>query len=191
MNEIVLTMSNVRPLRQKGTGSGTGRFEAMYPEQNPRWHFLSVDDFSPVHTADGAAGTSPSAPVSDGDASLAMRAIPHGPRIGVEARGPVAIWTTLANAIEGKEAEFNEWYDHRHIHDVVSLPGLISGQRFTLAPVAEGAPLPWKYLCLYELEQDRAAEALAELAARRGTARMPNPGYLAPGAMMATYKPID
>ena len=163
----------------------------MYPEQNPRWRFLSIDAFARGHAADGATAASQAGLESDGDAPLALRAIPHGPRIGGEAQGPLAIWVVLANAVEGRDVEYNNWYDNQHIHDVVDLPGLISGQRFMLAPIAEGGPLPWKYLAIYELEHDRVAESFAELLARRGTARMPNPGYLAPGVLMETYKPID
>jgi hypothetical protein len=189
MNEIALVMSNVRPQRQAASGSATRRFEAMYPEQKPRWQFLSVDESAHARAADGAIGALRAE--SAADAPLALRAIPHGPRIGDQARGTVALWLVFANAVEGKDAEFNDWYDNRHIHDVVDLPGLISGQRFVLAPVAAGDPLPWKYLAIYEVEHDRVADTFAELGVRRGTARMPSPGHLAPGVLMATYQPID
>ncbi|WP_167480822.1 hypothetical protein [Mesorhizobium waimense] len=40
------------------------------------------------------------------------------------------VFTVLNNPVEGREAEFNAWYDDRHVHDILRLPGLVSAQRF-------------------------------------------------------------
>jgi len=43
------------------------------------------------------------------------------------------VFAVLTNPVEGREAEFNAWYD-RHLHDILRLPGLVSAQRFRLSP---------------------------------------------------------
>ena len=48
--------------------------------------------------------------------------------------------------VEGKEDEYNNWYDEVHVKEFAALPGVISGQRFN---VAGGQPSP--YAAIYEL----------------------------------------
>jgi hypothetical protein len=78
----------------------------------------------------------------------------------------------LTNPVEGKEAEFNEWYDKHHIPDVINVPGFVSGQRFRLADSQFGGEgsQAYKYLALYEIETDDIAATIKELRARGGTA---------------------
>lgn len=42
------------------------------------------------------------------------------------------VFAVLTNPVEGREPEFNAWYD-RHLHDILRLPGLVSAQRFQLS----------------------------------------------------------
>lgn len=69
----------------------------------------------------------------------------------------------FANPVAGQDDAFNEWYDSRHVADVLAVPGVVAGQRYDLAPmvVAEGTELPadlpqqpHRYLALYELNRD-------------------------------------
>ncbi len=78
----------------------------------------------------------------------------------------------LTNPVEGKEAEFNEWYDKHHVPDVINVPGFVSGQRFKLADSQFGgeASKAFKYLAVYEIETDDIAATIKELRARGGTA---------------------
>ena len=39
----------------------------------------------------------------------------------------------FTNPVEGKESEYNDWYNRQHIPDVLNIPGFVSGQRFRLA----------------------------------------------------------
>lgn len=70
------------------------------------------------------------------------------------------LYLVFSNPAEGREQEFNEWYDNVHVPDVLSMPGMLSAQRFELF-VAElnkvegGMPLPpHRYLTVYEMEGD-------------------------------------
>ena len=66
----------------------------------------------------------------------------------------------LANAVEGREDEFNEWYSNQHLSDVLKVPGIISAQRFKYAaPAAETVEGPhpdpkYKYVAIYEVDSD-------------------------------------
>lgn len=60
----------------------------------------------------------------------------------------------LANAVDGREAEFNEWYTYVHVRDVMRSRSAIAVQRFRLAAQQiEGRPLPeHRYLAMYEAD---------------------------------------
>ena len=94
----------------------------------------------------------------------------------------------LTNPVEGKEAEFNEWYDKHHVPDVINVPGFISGQRFKLADAQFGgeASKAYGYLALYEIETDDIAATIKELKARGGTADI-TPSDAIDGKRVATY----
>ncbi|QRY42748.1 hypothetical protein JVX93_19390 [Mycolicibacterium boenickei] len=84
------------------------------------------------------------------------------------------------NAVGGQEAVFNQWYDERHLGDILDVPGVVSAQRYALAPMAipEGDDVPaqlpppaHRYLTVYEFEGD-PDDVMSEFVARAGTDRM-------------------
>jgi hypothetical protein len=85
----------------------------------------------------------------------------------------------FTNAAAGREDEFHRWYDETHIPDVLAVPGVVSAQRYAVAPVetpeVEGAPLPEPpahgYLVAYSLERD-GNEVMDEFVARIGSGEM-------------------
>lgn len=74
----------------------------------------------------------------------------------------------FSNPVEGQDEQFNEWYDGRHMPDVMAIPGMISAERFTC--VGDG---PHRYMAIYEIETDDFEGLLAEFARRPGTELMP------------------
>lgn len=62
----------------------------------------------------------------------------------------------LVNAVDGTDAEFNEWYTNEHLPQVVALPGFISAQRYAL-PEALAGSSPYRYATVYEVESAPAA----------------------------------
>jgi hypothetical protein len=74
---------------------------------------------------------------------------------------------TQPTSPESDEA-FNEWYSNKHIHDLVTIPGVIAATRYEIAQAVETLPgvegPPQKYLAIYEIEGDTEAdlEAFAE-----------------------------
>jgi hypothetical protein len=69
------------------------------------------------------------------------------------------LYLVFSNPVEGKEAEYNEWYDNVHVPEVLATPGMLNAQRFDLCDAeishAEGMPAPThRYLLVYEMEGD-------------------------------------
>jgi hypothetical protein len=78
----------------------------------------------------------------------------------------------LTNAAPGRDAEYNEWFDRRHIPEVLAVPGFKSVERFEAAH-AQRVPdaLPYRYAAVYTLESEdlpKTLDALAD-AIRAGT----------------------
>ena len=56
------------------------------------------------------------------------------------------IQIVFSNPFEGKDDEFNEWYDNVHLPEVLALPGVISAQRYDLRPLArQDKGVPWAH----------------------------------------------
>ena len=68
---------------------------------------------------------------------------------------------------EGREDEYNAWYDDIHLPEFSALPGVITGRRFKV--VAEGKP---QYAAIYELSAhpDEVMAAMNE-GIKNGTVR--------------------
>ena len=81
----------------------------------------------------------------------------------------------LTNAVNGRDDEFNQWYNNQHIPDALDVPGYVAAQRFRIADVQmAGAPASqWRYLAIYEIETDDLKATMNESMSRAGTERMP------------------
>ena len=90
------------------------------------------------------------------------------------------------SAKPGQDAEFDAWYEHQHVPDVLACPGFNSVQRFRLDPGSKG---DFDYLALYELETDDLEAAKRELRARAGTAVMPISDAIGRGSSLY-YTPL-
>lgn len=86
----------------------------------------------------------------------------------------------FSNPAEGQDDAFNEWYDSRHVVDLLAVPGILAGQRYELAPLtipdghgldAELPPPTHRYLAVYELDRD-PDEVIKECLARIADGRM-------------------
>lgn len=62
------------------------------------------------------------------------------------------VFMALTDAIEGRDEEFNHWYDTEHVPDVVFVEPFQSGRRFQL--VGGVGPRRWGYLSFYRLIGD-------------------------------------
>lgn len=72
----------------------------------------------------------------------------------------------LTEPTEGREAEYNDYYENRHLDDVLATTDWTSAQRFKLTD-QQGMKCPLPYLALYEVEADDASQVLKTLNATR------------------------
>ena len=82
------------------------------------------------------------------------------------------IFLAFTNPTEGREEEYNRWYDTQHLADVINVPGFVAAHRFRLAPARfqfDTKAQEHRYLALYEIETDDIAAVMKELASRVGT----------------------
>ena len=72
----------------------------------------------------------------------------------------------FSEPIEGREDEYNKWYDEVHLREVVAIDGFVAAQRFKLSEAqfdASGAGIPARYLAIYEIESENVATVLDSL----------------------------
>lgn len=81
--------------------------------------------------------------------------------------------------LKGKEAEFNDWYNNTHLQEVVAVEGFISAQRYELTQAQQMPDQDYKYLALYELEDENVAATIENLLAASGTMDMGDSADLA------------
>lgn len=95
----------------------------------------------------------------------------------------------LTEPVEGRDAEFNDWYQNVHLGDVVAIEGFTAAQRFRFAKtLGGGEDEAFPYLAIYEIETDDIDEVLAELNRRRGTERMGISEALGPKVYAVVYE---
>lgn len=77
----------------------------------------------------------------------------------------------LSCPAEGREAEYNDWYQNFHLGQVVNIRDIHSAQRFRLSrKMVEQESQP--YLAIYEIETDDIDAVVAEIKAAAGTERL-------------------
>lgn len=96
----------------------------------------------------------------------------------------------LTNPVPGQDEAFNDWYDNRHIPDVLAIPGVVSAQRFELAPAQRmEAPYPFGYFAFYEVETDDLPALVEDMRERGGTPLMPISDTLDPQRITLFFAP--
>jgi hypothetical protein len=79
----------------------------------------------------------------------------------------------FTNPVPGREAEFDRWYDERHMADLLAMPGFVSAQRFALSDATGQGEPRWTSLALYELDTDDPDQLMVEVRSRLGTNMIP------------------
>ncbi len=68
----------------------------------------------------------------------------------------------LTEPMQGREEEYNDYYENLHLREVIETTNLKTAQRFKLAAQAgESCPLP--YLAVYETEAEHAEDVIKNL----------------------------
>jgi hypothetical protein len=85
----------------------------------------------------------------------------------------------FTNAVDGRDAEFDRWYDDIHVPQVLAVPGVTAAQRYRVGeletPDVEGVDTPpppiHRYLAVYRLDRD-GSEVMAEFGNRLATGQL-------------------
>ena len=72
------------------------------------------------------------------------------------------LMVVFSNPAEGRDDEFNRWYDETHLPEVLEIEGVVAARRYELG--VEDPDAPHRYLAVYELDQP-CAEVLERLVA--------------------------
>jgi len=76
----------------------------------------------------------------------------------------------FSDPVDGREAEYNEWYDKRHLPDIVAVPGFVRARRLKLAPVQfRSSPTLPRYLAYFEITTGDLPAVFAEVDRRRNS----------------------
>jgi hypothetical protein len=77
----------------------------------------------------------------------------------------------FTNALDGRDDEFNRWYDEIHLPEVLALPAFTAAERMRLADAQMFPEQRFRYLAIYEY-QGSAADAMDALMGASGSFRM-------------------
>jgi hypothetical protein len=91
---------------------------------------------------------------------------------------PTYTYIVLSNPVEGREAEYNDWYDAVHLpENFTDVAGMKSAQRFKYAAPGVRArktgESPYGYLAIYEIEADSSEAVEAAFDSARSAGGIP------------------
>ena len=100
----------------------------------------------------------------------------------------------FSNPVAGHEDEYNDWYDHRHAADVVSIPGFVNGQRYVQSDVPFFRPRGvnvTKYLSVYKIVTPDIEGVFTEIERRINTGiTYMSPAYDRKTSLNYVYRPM-
>src|SRR5262245_34819740 len=76
----------------------------------------------------------------------------------------------LSEALPGQEDAYTKWSNEQHFPDIMRIPGVVGATRLQLTSAEPGAP--GRFMAIFDCEKP-AAEIMAEMRRRNGTAEMP------------------
>ena len=75
------------------------------------------------------------------------------------------LFVVHSNPVDGREDEYNEWYNNVHLPEVLKIEGFRTAQRFKLAEAQVIGDQSYGYMALYEIDGVNTQQTLDNLAA--------------------------
>jgi hypothetical protein len=94
----------------------------------------------------------------------------------------------MTKPVEGREQDYNDWYQNLHLRDLLAIDGFKSAQRFRLKQAVVPNPPPLPYLAVYEIETNDIDATIKELIARATTGRIAVSDALSNETFCAAYE---
>jgi hypothetical protein len=95
----------------------------------------------------------------------------------------------LSDPAAGKEDEYNTWYEHQHLRDVLNVPGFVSAQRFRFASKINEVP-HWSYCVIYTIDSENPEAVVEVLTKTVADGGMYVSAALDPHVYAALYRPV-
>ena len=96
------------------------------------------------------------------------------------------------NPVEGREDDYNDWYDNQHLGDVIAAAGFDRAERLRLTNIGTPTAGQHRYLALYQVETDDPESVFKGLIAAAGTDAMPMSDAIdVAGASMGLFETIS
>jgi hypothetical protein len=111
------------------------------------------------------------------------------PAYGQSARSETYYIMEFSKPVEGRQDDYNRWYETRRLHDLLSVPGFVAGERFELndPQMYSGVKLLMpKYLALYTIRSADIGAVLNEINRRPSTVEMFS-GSIVDQSSLTTY----
>ena len=96
----------------------------------------------------------------------------------------------MTKPVEGREQEYNDWYQNVHLHDVVAIDAFKSARRFRVSRSLAPDPHPLPYLAIYDIETDDVDGAIKELMSRVASGQMHISTALSEESIAAIYEDL-
>ena len=95
----------------------------------------------------------------------------------------------FTNAVEGKDKDFNDWYQNTHLAQIVSIKSFVQAQRFRFhTSIVPGSPDSARYMAIYDIETDDINASLAAMNELAVSGRMPLPDSMSQHIVGAVYE---
>jgi hypothetical protein len=100
-----------------------------------------------------------------------------------------ALLYVTTNAAEGREDDFNTWYDEVHVPEILEhVDGIHAATRYKRADASPGAADQPGYCAVYEIEADDPAVAVGNLMAAAGGGKLHMTDAISPGGGMFLWE---
>ncbi|MFN3233671.1 MAG: hypothetical protein ACE363_16145 [Alphaproteobacteria bacterium] len=77
-----------------------------------------------------------------------------------------------SNAVAGREADYEAWYNNIHLGEVLQVPGFLTGQQYRTPPSPDGSPPSHSHTAVFEVESDDITATLTQLGEEFASGRM-------------------
>lgn len=77
----------------------------------------------------------------------------------------------MSSPVDGREDEYNDWYDNQHLGDITALPGFENATRYELEPGQENS-MGHKYLAIYDMQTDDVDATMQTMISEAKSGRM-------------------
>ncbi len=103
---------------------------------------------------------------------------------------PKHILMLQSSAAEGRDEEFNDWYETVHIPEMMEVPGFVGATRFEAAPGMDGSLPVNRYLVIYDIEADELPPVFDALRGAAGSMNLSSAQDMSK-SIMTTYRVIS